>query len=146
ASSIVRIQATAGAVTQVSEGAVNTFLLAVHAAGAVGLPAANAAEALAIDARGGIDYRDVGPVTSAAVTAFGCFTAPAVGISSGGGDVNLAVGGDLLLTDPSTPSTAPSGWSPGAPSASPTPAPWWPPWRPSAPAGTSPCSRARTRW
>ncbi len=95
-----RLQATAGNVTQVAEGAVQGSRLGVRAGGAVTLTAAaNHNDFLAIAANGLVEYRDTGNVVIQNVTASGCFTPDVVGVSSDNHDINLNIAGNLTLND-----------------------------------------------
>src|SRR5262249_49689665 len=56
-------------------------------------------DVIAINTTGVVDYRDAGAVTISAVNASGLFNALAAGVSSGNNNINLNVGGNLLLND-----------------------------------------------
>jgi hypothetical protein len=96
----VRIQATAGGVGQTIEGAIVSNLLGVSATDTVNLAvAANTNKGLAINTNGRIDYKDTGDVTITSVSAMDCFTTMAAGVRSNNHDINLGIGGNLLLND-----------------------------------------------
>jgi hypothetical protein len=102
---LVRLQATTGFVTQTANGAIVGGVLGalgIRAQDAVTLTAAsNNVDRLAIvSTQGDVEYRDIGDVTIASISDAGAlFPTRAVGISSGGNDINLQIGGNLLLDD-----------------------------------------------
>ena len=100
AGNIVRLQATLGSVSQTANGTIASDFLAIRAAGSVALTAAaNNNDFIAFSAGQQVEYRDVGNVTISSVTAFGIFTTLTAGVTTIDDDINLQIGGNLLLSD-----------------------------------------------
>jgi hypothetical protein len=97
----VRLQATTGFVTQSANGAIVGVLLGIRAQEGVTLAdASNDVDQLTIvSTQGDVDYRDVDDVVIFSVGSSSVFTTLTPGVSSGGNDIHLLVGGNLLLND-----------------------------------------------
>src|SRR5262249_13748576 len=85
ANPLLRLQATSGNVTQTPTGTITAGTLGVRAGGSVMLTAAaNNVDTFAAAATGSVEFKDTTALTIGTVTASGCFTPTATGITTAG--------------------------------------------------------------